>query len=125
MTSGHAMVLDGYRLSAARRSVRDQEADVFHRVNARLRAAMACATGDAAARAGSAVVEAQALADNGRLWMTVADLMRDPANALPLPLRASILSVGAAVQRESRQAAPDWAFLIGVNEQVAAGLAGR
>ena len=42
----------------------------------------------------------RALADNRRLWLTVADLMRDPENALPLELRASIVSVGLAVQRE-------------------------
>ena len=42
----------------------------------------------------------QAIADNRRLWMTVTDLMRDPLNALPPDLRASIVSVGLAVQRE-------------------------
>ena len=52
------------------------------------------------ARSAGPIPRVRALADNRRLWMTVLDLMRDPANALPEPLRASIISVGLAVQRE-------------------------
>ena len=48
--------------------------------------------------------------------------MRDPANALPQSLRASIVSVGLAVQREMNRDAPDFDFLISVNENIAAGL---
>jgi flagellar biosynthesis regulator FlaF len=48
--------------------------------------------------------------------------MQDPANALPAPLRASIVSVGLAVQREMDKAPPDFDFLIAVNEDFAAGL---
>ena len=62
------------------------------------------------------------IADNSRLWTTVIDLMRDPANALPETLRAAIVSVGLAVQREMQRDAPDFEFLIGVNEDIAAGL---
>ena len=103
-----------YQQAARHRSVRDQEADVFRRVNATLRAAL---DGDAGARS-------LAVADNNRLWLAVMDLLRDPANLLPDPLRASILSVGHAVRREMAEAKPDFQFAIGVNEQVAAGLAG-
>ncbi len=67
----------------------------------------------------------QAIADNRRLWLTVADLMRDPLNALPEDLRASIVSVGMAVQREMEQESPDFDFLIGINENIAAGLSGQ
>jgi flagellar protein FlaF len=67
----------------------------------------------------------RALADNSRLWATVIDLMRDPENALPESLRASIVSVGIAVQREMQRDAPDFDFLIGVNEDIAAGLSGQ
>jgi flagellar biosynthesis regulator FlaF len=55
----------------------------------------------------------------------VIDLMRDPENGLPAELRASIVSVGIAVQREMQQDAPDFDFLIGVNEDIAAGLSGQ
>ena len=55
--------------------------------------------------------------------MTLNDLMRDPGNVLPEPLRATILSVGLAVQREMDAATPDVKFLVSINENVAAGLA--
>ena len=48
----------------------------------------------------------QAIADNRRLWITCQDLMRDPLNALPQTLRASIVSVGLAVQREMDREIP-------------------
>ncbi len=64
----------------------------------------------------------RALADNARLWHAVIDLLQDPANALPAPLRAAIVSVGLAVQREMRKETPDVGFLVAVNENIAAGL---
>ena len=75
-----------------------------------------------AARAADALQRVRALADNRRLWMAVHDLMSDPTNNLPPPLRASIVSVGLAVQREMDRDAPDFAFLIAINESMAAGL---
>ena len=42
--------------------------------------------------------------------MMVTDLMRDPGNALPEPLRASIISVGLSVQREMDQEAAGFRF---------------
>lgn len=107
--------LSAYRKSAGHRSLRVQEADVFLQINGVLRGA---------ARA-DAIDRTKALADNERLWTAVMDLMRDPYNALPPALRASILSVGFAVRREVALAEPDFGFLIGINEQIAAGLAGR
>ena len=103
-----------YQQSARHRSVREQEADVFRRVNAALRTAQ---EGDALARV-------RALADNDRLWITLMDLMRDSANALPPAFRAAVISVGMAVQREAGTLRPDLGFLIGVNEQFASGLSG-
>ena len=87
---------------------------MFLRVNAVLRGI----------RDGDALTMTKALADNSRLWSAVIDSMRDPANALPQGLRASIVSVGLTVQREHERDAPDVGFLIGVNEQLAAGLSG-
>lgn len=94
------------------RPTRDQEADVFERAAAALRAA----------RNGREIMQARALADNRRVWITVLDLMRDPNNALPVELRARIISVGLAVQRDMEAENPDFDFLIGVNENMAAGL---
>jgi flagellar biosynthesis activator protein FlaF len=108
-------VLRAYEAAAVHRSPREQEADVFRRAVGGLKAS----------RAASPIVRVRALADNRRLWMTVMDLMRDPSNALPIPLRASIISVGHAVQREMDQEEPDLDFLIAVNENMAAGLAGH
>lgn len=105
-----------YAAAAGHRSLREQEAELFGRANAGLRRARA---GD------SAIARVRALADNDLLWMTVLGLLRDPANALPDALRASIISVGLTVQREMQGEDPDFDFLIGVNENIAAGLAGR
>jgi len=103
-----------YRAASAHRSLREQEADVFRRVTGALRAA----------REGTEMEQVKALADNSRLWMMVGDLLRDPDNALPAALRASVVSVGKALQREMQQPAPDLAFLIAVNEDITAGLSG-
>lgn len=104
-----------YRAASARRGPREQEADVFRRATGALRAA----------QHGTPMDQVKALADNSRLWMMLGDLLQDPANALPAALRASIVSVGQALQREMRQATPDFAFLIAVNEDITAGLSGR
>jgi flagellar protein FlaF len=104
-----------YAASATHRSLRDQEADVFRRANASLRK---CLTQGTRARK-------RALADNGRLWSTVIDLVRDPQNTLPDGLRAAIISVGLAVQRDMQAATPNFDFLISINDNIAAGLAGQ
>jgi flagellar protein FlaF len=106
---------NAYAVAAAHRNVREQEADIFRRANASLR------EGGGAGPLG----RARALADNHRLWMSVMDLMRDPENALPAPLRAAIVSVGHTVQREMRQPVPNFEFLISINENIAAGLSGQ
>ena len=101
-----------YEAAATHRSAREQEADVFRHAIGALKAA----------RDAEPLSRIRALADNRRLWLTVTDLMRDPANALPQPLRASIVSVGLAVQREMESDTPDFEFLISINENIAAGL---
>lgn len=104
-----------YRAASAHRGPREQEADVFRRVTGALRAA----------QQGTPMDQVKAIADNTRLWMMVGDLLRDPENALPAALRASIVSVGKALHREMQQPSPDLAFLIAVNEDITAGLSGR
>ena len=108
----------GYATAAARRSPREAEADVFRRANGALRAARSDPVKS------DPGLHVRAVADNFRLWLLVGDLLRDPANALPEPLRAQIVSVAHAVQREIGQADPDLDFLIGINENIAAGLSG-
>ena len=103
-----------YEAATSQRSSREQEADVFRRAIGALKAA----------RNAGAVPRVRALSDNRRLWSTVNDLMRDPQNALPPDLRASVLSVGLAVQREMDRDTPDLEFLIAINENIAAGLSG-
>jgi flagellar biosynthesis regulator FlaF len=105
---------NAYNQAATRRSWRQQEADVFHRATGALRVAMD----------DSGLARIRALADNRRLWSMVIDLMRDPENALPAPLRASIVSVGMTVLQEMARPEPDLSFLIGINDNIAAGLSG-
>lgn len=107
--------IQAYKTAARYRSQRDQEADVFRRATAALKAA----------RGAGPIQQIRALADNRRLWITVLDLMRDSANRLPPTLRASIISVGLTVQRDMDLEAPDFEFLISINENIAAGLAGQ
>ncbi|MFC0408743.1 flagellar biosynthesis regulator FlaF [Roseomonas elaeocarpi] len=104
--------LHAYGRARAAASPRSLEADIFLRVNGALRGAA------------DEVLRARALADNRRLWCAVDQALRDPANALPLPLRAQILSLGRAVLRELDAPEPDGEFLIRMNENLAAGLAG-
>lgn len=101
-----------YEAAATYRSQRTQEADVFRRAIGALQAA----------RHEGPIPRVRALADNRRLWLAVSDLMQDPANNLPPELRASIISVGLAVQREIDSEAPNFDFLIAINESIAAGL---
>jgi flagellar biosynthesis regulator FlaF len=101
-----------YEAATNNRSVREQEADVFRRAIGALKLA----------RDAEPISRTRAIADNRRLWLAVTDLMRDPRNALPDELRASIVSVGLAVQREMDRVAPNFDFLISINENIADGL---
>jgi flagellar biosynthesis regulator FlaF len=109
------LVAKAYSTASTYRSKRDQEADIFRRAAASL----------VNARGAGSIQQVRALSDNRRLWMTVSDLMRDPSNALPQDLRAAILSVGITVQREMDDQSPDLDFLVAINENIAAGLAGQ
>jgi flagellar biosynthesis activator protein FlaF len=112
-TPSHA--IQAYRTASRYRSQRDQEADVFRRAVVVLKNS----------KDGEQIQQVRALADNRRLWMMVTDLMADPGNSLPDPLKASIISVGRTVQREIEQEKPDFDFIISINENIAAGLAGQ
>ncbi len=101
-----------YQYAATHRSQREQEADVFRYTNGALKLA----------RDAGPITRLRALADNRRLWRTVSDLMHDPDSELPMELRASIISVGLAVQREMDQDRPNFDFLIEINQSIAEGL---
>jgi len=107
--------IQAYRTTSRYRSQRDQEADVFRQAAYALRSA----------KDAGPIQRIRALADNRRLWTTVGDLLRDPTNTLPEPLRVGILSVGMTVHREMDQESPDFEFLISINEHLAAGLSGQ
>ena len=109
----HGRALRAYASAKATRSWRAQEADVFRQVNFRL----------AAARTGTAMERARALADNARLWIAMNGYLQDPQNALPDGTRAGLVSIGHSVERCLLKAEPDFDFLIAVNENIAAGLA--
>ncbi len=101
-----------YEAASVQRTQRAQEADVFRRATGALRLA----------RDGTPIARVRALADNRRLWTTVNDLMRDPLSTLPVALRAQIVSVGLALQREMDNEEPNFDYLITINENIAAGL---
>jgi flagellar biosynthesis regulator FlaF len=101
-----------YRASAAHRSDRQREADIFLQVISTLRTA----------RTAGPVPRVRALADNRRLWMTVMDVVRDPLNRLPDGTKSGLISIGLAVEREMDRDSPNFDFLIEVNQHIVAGL---
>lgn len=103
-----------YQARSADRSLREQEADVFRRATAALRQA----------QNGDDLDRMRAVADNRLLWNTLVMTLKDPDNSLPVALRSSIISVGMAVERELEAPKPDLRFVIGINEQITAGLIG-
>jgi flagellar biosynthesis activator protein FlaF len=111
----HGMnVARAYQARAADRNLRDQEADVFRRATAALRQA----------QSGEEIDRVRAVADNRLLWSTLVLLLKDPQNPLPAKLRGSLVSVGLTVERELETENPDLPFVIGINEQITAGLMG-
>jgi flagellar biosynthesis regulator FlaF len=104
----------GYGATQRVRSLREQEADVFRRVNFFLKAALN----------GNAIDRARAIADNRRLWFAVEAALVNPGNLLVETTRVSIMRLGRGVQREMDTNEPDIDFLINVNEQMIAGLSG-
>ena len=104
-----------YATASVNKTTRQQEADVFRLVIARLQAA----------RQAGPIARVRALADNRRLWTTVADLLRDSRNPLPPETRAGLVSIGLTVQREMDSDDPNFDFLITINKNIAEGLSGN
>jgi flagellar biosynthesis regulator FlaF len=104
-----------YATAPVNKTPRQQEAEIFRLMIARLQAA----------RQAGPVARVRALADNRRLWMAIADLVRDDRNPLPVETRSGILSVGRCVQREMDSNEPNFDFLITINKNMAEGLSGN
>jgi len=103
-----------YAAASVNRTVRQQEADLFRLVIARMQASRQAGT----------IAQIRALADNRRLWAAVSDLMRDDTNTLPPETRAGLVSISLCVQREMDADEPNLEFLITINKHIAAGLSG-
>ena len=84
--------VQAYRKSASHRSLKEQEADVFLRVNAMLRGAVEA----------DGLTRARALADNERLWITLMDVLRDPSNQLPAGGVPAKIRAGLGILRADR-----------------------
>lgn len=104
----------GYGATQRTRSLREQEADVFRRVNYGLKAALN----------GDAIERARAVSDNRRLWFAIEAVLVNPENLLPEVTRVGILRLGRGVQQEMDKQEPDIEFLININDQMIAGLSG-
>jgi flagellar biosynthesis regulator FlaF len=104
-----------YATAAVNKTTREQEADIFRLVIARLQAA----------RNAGAIARVRALADNRRLWMAISDLVSDDRNPLPRKTRAGILSISKCVQRAMDADEPDFDYLITINKNMAEGLSGN
>jgi flagellar biosynthesis activator protein FlaF len=105
-----------YGATRAALDPREQEADIIRRVTFGLRTAQ---------ERDDDLARVKAMADNRRLWLAMESALLHPSNQLPQQMRAGLISLGRLVQREMNGGEPDLAFLIEVNEQVAAGLAGN
>lgn len=69
----------------------------------------------------------QAIWENQRLWLNLVSDLSEPENTLPAPLKASLISIGLWVERQSQlvlrgDAGP--AAMIEVNRNIIDGLAG-
>ena len=105
-------VIQAYRAASSYKSQREIEADIFRQAI------------DSLLAAGGAepVQQVKAVADNRRLWMAVQAIITDPENALPMELRASIISISLSIQREMNRENPNLDFLVAMNENMVSGL---
>jgi flagellar biosynthesis regulator FlaF len=111
--SSTSRVLKAYGSASALRSQREQDAEIFRRVSAGLRAVS------------DDLSTVRAIADARRLWQTVLAANLDPLNPLPAPLRAQIVAVANTALRTADDAKPNLHFLAEIADNFAAGLAGH
>ncbi len=119
----HALARSAYgNPSTVQKSPRSAEYEVISRVTARLRSALRDRTTDFPGLVA-------ALNDNRRLWVALATDIATPGNALPVPLRASILSLAQFTLRQTeimlaeKNAQGD--VLVEINLAILRGLSGK
>ncbi len=111
-----------YGASAATRTPRAVEYELFGRMTRRLKSATADHQRD-----GSLAPLASALNDNLRLWATIAADVSDPGNGLPEALRARLFYLWEFTRVHSRRVLSgeaDAGVLIDINTAVMGGLRG-
>jgi flagellar protein FlaF len=115
------MSLQAYKTAATRAEApRDMEYRLFGQVTRALVAAAAADRSDIATRI-------DALDWNRRLWSTLAADCAEPTNALPMPVRAQIISISLFVGRHSSAVMhgdEDFEPLIDINRMMMQGLSG-
>ncbi|WP_371156208.1 flagellar biosynthesis regulator FlaF [Jannaschia sp. 2305UL9-9] len=119
MLNVHTVAAAGYgALDAQLLDPTRAEALVFAGVTRRLEAAFSDPKSSFASRA-------SVLHDNRRLWLAAAAALADDGNGMPAPLRASLLSLAAFVDRQTRallKGKGDPRILFEINRRVVGGL---
>jgi flagellar biosynthesis regulator FlaF len=113
LSSPTPRAFEAYKRVKATRTTRQQEAEVFAIVAGRLRLA---------ATEGSEMDRVRARADARRLFMNLRLAVSDPANQLPLALRAAIASICETALREVERQKADLDFLATLCDDFVAGL---
>ncbi|SFK16008.1 flagellar biosynthesis regulator FlaF [Falsiroseomonas stagni] len=111
-----ALAFRAYGVAKSGRSQREQEAEVFAILAARLRAAI---------RDPAPMATIRAAADAHRVFVTVESIVLDPVSTLPRDLRLNIASVARRAVKEANSDKPDLDFLAAIAEDFAAGLGAR
>lgn len=113
-------MLQAYKQAASRaESPREMEYRLFGQVT---RALMQASTADAS----DVATRIDALDWNRRLWSTLATDCADPGNAMPMALRAQIISISIFVGKHSSvvmRGEDDFEVLIDINRSIMQGLA--
>ena len=111
-----AAAFRAYGVAQSARPQREQEAQVFAILAARLRTAM---------RDGTPTASIRASADARRVFSTVEGIVLDPVSTLPRDLRINIATVARRALREVDGEQPDLEFLASIADDFAAGLGAR
>lgn len=116
------MSIQAYRLAATRA---ESPRDIEYRALGVVTAALVRARDEGRTNLGALAV---AIHDNRRLWSAFSNDCSDPGNALPMPVRARIISIAMFVDRHSSAVLREGAELdplIDINRALMEGLAGR
>lgn len=112
--SSYNSVSQAYKTAVSLRTQRERDADVFE--------FFASVLYEAKKQRGIALIKA--LADNARLWHTVAAVAMDDNNPQPIHIRKSMAMLANNIVHEIAKPDPDIQLLIETNGKMAAGLRG-